>query len=139
MFLGIGFQNGPPAVTAMDAVIASCTLRAKDVTDGLTRTIMLGEIEARNSSRQMQGTGAPNAFSGMTMTPTTTTLPINLVNPPGCTFNWTYTVGFKSKHAQGANFAFGDGAVRFVAESVNMDLLQLMGHPRDGRRMSQDE
>ena len=141
MFVGIGQQNSLPAVDAMDALIASCTLRAKDISDGMARTIMLGEIIARDNNRQggAGASGAPNAFSGMTMTPTPTTLPINLLNPEPCRDNWTYTVGFKSRHAQGANFAFGDGAVKFVAEAVNMDLLQLMGHPRDGRAMTQAE
>jgi prepilin-type N-terminal cleavage/methylation domain-containing protein/prepilin-type processing-associated H-X9-DG protein len=143
MFIGIGMQNGSglPAVNDMAAVIASCTLRAKDISDGMARTIMLGEIEARNNARQggAGAAGAPNAFSGVTMTPTPTTLPINLLNPPPCRDNWTYTVGFKSRHAQGSNFAFGDGAVKFVGETVNMDLFQLMGHPRDGRAMTQAE
>jgi prepilin-type N-terminal cleavage/methylation domain-containing protein/prepilin-type processing-associated H-X9-DG protein len=141
MFVGIGQQGGPPQVADMENVIRQCTVRLRDVTDGVSKTIMLGEIVSRDSSRQGSccGYSTPNAFSGQTMTPTPTTLPINLENPPECTYKWTYSVGFKSKHVRGANFTFGDGSVRFMKDSINMEAFQRMGHPRDGLVFSQDQ
>jgi prepilin-type processing-associated H-X9-DG protein len=67
------------------------------------------------------------------MTPAPTTLPINLQNPAACGDTWTYSVGFKSKHANGANFSFGDGAVRYVMDAIDMNVYQRMGHHRDGK------
>jgi len=61
------------------------------------------------------------------------------VNTPGpCernAWNWGMTWGFKSKHAGGANFAFSDGSVHFIAENVDMKTYQLLGCRNDGQHV----
>jgi prepilin-type N-terminal cleavage/methylation domain-containing protein/prepilin-type processing-associated H-X9-DG protein len=40
--------------------------------------------------------------------------------------------GFSSNHPGGANFAFGDGSVRFLSESINRRIFQCLGNRADG-------
>ncbi|HVC98607.1 MAG TPA: DUF1559 domain-containing protein, partial [Pirellulales bacterium] len=40
--------------------------------------------------------------------------------------------GFESVHPQGAQFAFGDGSVRFLAEEIDTTVYRRMGHRADG-------
>jgi len=49
-----------------------------------------------------------------------------------------YTGGFSSRHGQGANFLFCNGAVRFVRESVNPTVYQHLGNRSDGEIISDD-
>ena len=43
-----------------------------------------------------------------------------------------YTLGFKSRHIGGANFAFADGSVQFLKQTINMKTYQLLGCRHDG-------
>ena len=44
-----------------------------------------------------------------------------------------YVGGFESWHPGGGNFLMGDGAVRFVSETINATTYQRMGHRADGQ------
>ncbi|CAN5872567.1 hypothetical protein BH23PLA1_BH23PLA1_14570 [soil metagenome] len=50
-----------------------------------------------------------------------------------------YVGGFSSRHPGGANFAFGDGSVRFVKDSISPHIYQLLGHRSDGELISSNE
>ena len=43
-----------------------------------------------------------------------------------------YVGGFRSRHVGGANFAFGDGSVRFIRETIDAGVYRLLGHRADG-------
>jgi prepilin-type processing-associated H-X9-DG protein len=47
--------------------------------------------------------------------------------------------GFASTHPGGANFAFGDGHVAFVNESMTLEVLQQLGHRADGKLLMRTE
>ncbi|NQW46933.1 MAG: DUF1559 domain-containing protein [Planctomycetes bacterium] len=112
-------------------------MRPHDITDGTSKTIMLGETLPAQL-RVMEG----NAFQAWGNYPVTTVIPINtFVTPGDCVAagspyaqdNWGVATGFKSRHARGSNFAFGDGTTQFISETVNMDVFQLLGHVDDKR------
>jgi len=111
------------------------TVRLKDVTDGQSKTIMLGELSVTNTRKNCCGGGVHNAFSAMQQNPTSSETPINYwVYPVGCSDGqWDVGLGFKSRHVKGANFSFGDGTVRYVDESLDMSIFQLLTHLKDGK------
>jgi prepilin-type processing-associated H-X9-DG protein len=44
-----------------------------------------------------------------------------------------YVGGFSSDHPQGAQFAFGDGSVRYLTQMMSATVLQQLGHRADGK------
>jgi prepilin-type N-terminal cleavage/methylation domain-containing protein/prepilin-type processing-associated H-X9-DG protein len=44
-----------------------------------------------------------------------------------------YVGGFSSAHPQGAQFAFGDGSVRYLSQMTSATVLQQLGHRADGK------
>ena len=47
-----------------------------------------------------------------------------------------YVGGFSSRHPTGVNFAFGDGSIRFVPESINDKVLRQLGNRADGELLN---
>jgi prepilin-type processing-associated H-X9-DG protein len=41
--------------------------------------------------------------------------------------------GFGSYHVGGANFAMGDGSVRFISENIDVELFEQLGNRADGK------
>lgn len=51
-------------------------------------------------------------------------------------WNWHVTWGFRSRHTNGANFAFVDGSVHFIHESIDHQTYQYLGCRHDGQPVS---
>jgi prepilin-type processing-associated H-X9-DG protein len=136
-------------------------LQFNDVTDGLANTIMLGEIlpaQFETFGGYPAGWADPlNLEAGVTTVPLNyqitvdrNTIPLppdpGVQYPSACpltpgpsernVWNWGTTWGFKSKHVGGANFAFGDGSVRFLSETIDARTYNLLGCRNDGQGVS---
>ncbi len=118
--------------------ISSQTVGLNSVTDGSSNTIMAGEMlpyqDADNNFWEFNGCTAG------------TTIPINWnsnvvpSSAPGCFVNWwdspvgcrynSDSKGFKSLHPGGANFAFADGSVHFLKQSISMVVYSRAGQPQ---------
>jgi len=123
-----------------------------DVTDGLSNTIFLGEMLPEFMSREVQGYIPQNDFMGWwnsdnTTARISTVLGINYKINPGpadsCTgdpnrsrANAAITASFRSRHSGGAMFAFGDGSVRFLRDSIDIVTFQRYGCRNDGMVIS---
>ena len=105
------------------------SIRFRDVLDGLSNTLMVGETLPKHC--RWNSAYAPNF-------PTSSTnIPLNTMEDAGdSTSNWWRTCGFKSRHSGGANFALGDGSVTFLSESIDFQLYNAMG-TRDGGEVAQ--
>jgi Protein of unknown function (DUF1559) len=79
----------------------------------------------------------------------TTIIPINhhtpYLGPDGCTaapdryyLNYNVAEGFKSRHPGGACFAFAEGSVRYLSETINHRTFQYLGCRDDGQVASLD-
>ncbi|OYW22350.1 MAG: hypothetical protein B7Z55_04715 [Planctomycetales bacterium 12-60-4] len=93
----------------------------RDITDGSSNTIMVGEREQRCGAGTWIGNRNPdgNGLHGNDYVLARMRPPLN---DPINTGNDNCTDGFSSKHAGGAHFLMGDGTVRFISENIHFDL-----------------
>jgi len=92
-------------------------LRMENISDGTSNTLMIGE-----------DIGKLNIHNGWPYSNTTNgtcAIPLNnalIAGQPG--FNnpgdWPNVYSFRSRHTGGANFAMGDGSVRFVSQTIDL-------------------
>ena len=134
-------------------------VRVVDVADGMSQTFFVGEVALSSPLGWMSGTRATLRNTGN---------PINRVNPstlglpqaetaslPGDLTARelesridsgqlkpapTFVGGYGSAHSgDGANFAFGDGSVRFVKQTIDLSVYQRLGHRADGEPIDEEE
>ena len=128
---------------------ASWAAKIKEITDGTSNTIALGEIRPYCSGFQL--------VRGWTLSEGlwfATTAPINwntcpgegapagLATPPPCRdreTDFNVAMGFKSMHPGGANFVFCDGSAHFLAESIDYTTYQRLGARADGEPVALSE
>ena len=124
--------------------------RINEITDGMSQTIMIGEVRPECSWHFMDGWMHINANSWAA-----TTAPINYPTCPGepgyasgtCenpgaeggVAAWSSAQAFKSKHPGGANFVFCDGSTHFLTDMIDYELYQRMGDRRDGSAIEWSE
>jgi len=114
-------------------------LRLASATDGLSNTIFAGEMRVGESDHlwQMSWLRANNANTiAVTITPMNVLSPnpvcqLNNPKPGEGNQNWNFSFGFKSRHTNGCNFLFGDGAVRFLPQTIDHQLFQQLGCRND--------
>ncbi|MBW3597230.1 MAG: DUF1559 domain-containing protein [Planctomycetes bacterium] len=121
-----GTRNNWPNVNNLDAhgmFSGQLGHRLRDVTDGTSNTFFIGERETQYCRggtwigvRNPQG----NRVRGFYYNTANVRVPLNAPDPP---FTWNTrsgcSEGFASLHPGGANFAFADGAVRFISETID--------------------
>jgi prepilin-type N-terminal cleavage/methylation domain-containing protein/prepilin-type processing-associated H-X9-DG protein len=108
-------------------------ISARDVTDGVAHTIYLGEKRSGpNDLGWMSGTRATlrNTGTRINATPGEQT---GRAKKKGEKLDELYVGGFGSCHPTGANFLFGDGAVRFLGNEIDMGIFKQLGNRADGK------
>ena len=132
-------ENNPSGVFTRRGNVWQCKL--SDIRDGLSFTLFMGEVRVNCSMHSNHGWASSNSSHGLT----STLIPINFdscaadaASAPGgdtcaARCNWKTEFGYKSKHAaDGVNTVFGDGAVRFISETIDHTLYQRLGCRADG-------
>jgi prepilin-type N-terminal cleavage/methylation domain-containing protein len=119
----------------------SYRVKAKQVSDGLSHTIFVGEVRTACSAHTAEGWAWTHSGNGLVSTLT----PINFdscmasEDPAlGCASwaTWSSALGFKSAHAGGAQFVMGDGSVHFLPDSIDMTTFNRLGGKADGEPVS---
>ena len=111
--------------------------RFRDITDGTSNTIAVGEILPHKMDHGRNGWFHFNSLW------TSTAAPINFPVfgwqergywGSGCNNwqNWQTSQGFKSNHRGGAQFAMADGSTQFITEDIDYATYQRLGDRRDG-------
>jgi prepilin-type N-terminal cleavage/methylation domain-containing protein/prepilin-type processing-associated H-X9-DG protein len=113
-------------------------IRYNEIADGSSKTILLGEVSTDPKSLGwVSGTRATLRNTSAIERP----LPSGFEFPePPADEDKKATAalhvgGFSSHHVGGANFSFADGSTRFIAESIERDLLHELGNRNDGQIM----
>jgi prepilin-type N-terminal cleavage/methylation domain-containing protein/prepilin-type processing-associated H-X9-DG protein len=119
------------------------------ITDGSSNTIMVGEVLPSNAADNnfwmfngsYAGTTVPLGFNSNTISPTGTPCGTgqwqSASAPVGCRFGAS-AKGYISRHPGGSNFAFGDGSVRFLKNSISMVTYCALASRSGGEVLSSD-
>jgi prepilin-type N-terminal cleavage/methylation domain-containing protein/prepilin-type processing-associated H-X9-DG protein len=130
-------------------------IRITDITDGSSNTLLLGEILAGQGQVESWGLGdypGQVGWASFDNGETTALIPLNYMcqrydlggDPGTCTdaggnpnpatnpWNWRVCAGYKSNHTGGVNFAFADGSVHFIAQSIDQVTLIKLSERADG-------
>ena len=101
---------------------AKTAYRFKQVSDGLSNTVMAGETIPTH-----------NAFNGvynLNFIGASHSIPINIMESDNgfpANLDWSRTSGFKSHHASGSHFVMGDASVQFLNENIDQFLWASIG------------
>lgn len=104
-------------------------LKARQVTDGLSNTIFVGEtIDGHTASQTNIWTNGNRGQSSLRSTTYPMNYPLSIDNGSGLWENASKTertnAAFGSKHPGGSNFAYGDGHVSFLPETIDQLIYQ---------------
>lgn len=119
----------------------SRTFTVPEIEDGLSNTLFVGETrdghlvdesgKAINSNIWTNGNRMQSSMRS-TATPLNTPPGVNLGAGLATESQSSSNGGFSSLHPAGANFAFGDGSVTFLSESIDLATYRAMSGRRDG-------
>jgi prepilin-type N-terminal cleavage/methylation domain-containing protein/prepilin-type processing-associated H-X9-DG protein len=122
-------------------------VRLEDISDGSAHTIFLGEKRIGQADlgwmsgtrATLRNTGTPiNASSAGLLASIDSwemTLPAGGPPVPATPQAGLVVGGFESNHSFGAQFAFGDGSVRLLTDSINSAIYAQLGHRADGQML----
>jgi prepilin-type N-terminal cleavage/methylation domain-containing protein/prepilin-type processing-associated H-X9-DG protein len=116
--------NFIPDITLCDnngVLHAGAGVAAKEITDGGSNTFLIGERDSYCLAATWIGTRNPAGadMNGMAWSLGRVSIPLN---SPETGAKDTCTEGFSSKHQGGAQFAYCDGSVHFINESIDSNL-----------------
>ncbi len=114
-------------------------VKLNQITDGLSKTIFFGETRPQCATHVSNGWAVSNDSQGLC----STIIPINYdtcsqTAANGCNnwANWNTSLGFRSAHAGGCHFGFGDGSVFFLSDEIDQQTYQYLGSKADGMTVS---
>lgn len=110
----------------------------REITDGTSHTIFLGEtVDGHAQATRNRWTAAARHLDSLR----TTDNPMNTVAGTGWSevdrYGYVTAGAFASRHAGGAQFAFGDGHVEFLVEGIAQPLYEALSTRAGGEAISE--
>ncbi len=146
--------EAPIAASNNGVLFLNSAIRFEDITDGTSQTIFLGEKQIDGLGEGWaSGTRASLRNSGSRINQSTSpSSQVSLSGDDGedsagaasgvaaSSFDTlSFVGGYTSRHPGGANFAFGDGSVRFLKNSIGPGTFRLLANRADGEIISSDK
>ena len=102
-------------------------LSFRDITDGSSNTILIGERSWPNKSAVWAGPRNVTGHGdwGLRMIEAVPTYKQNYTAPDPATSSSVAGDSYSSQHIGGAQYLFGDGTVRFLSDNINYDTTQI--------------
>ncbi len=130
---------------------ANSSVKFRDITDGLSNTVIVGEVPyGFNGRLNAAGTANMNYFgsvwaglgnrvaaSNVAVTQTLRGVTATGANETNYRINGTSSYAFGSHHKGGAQFVLGDGAVRFISENIDGKLTNNLAAREDGNTIGE--
>jgi prepilin-type processing-associated H-X9-DG protein len=140
---GTNIRADCPDAKTVSGVFARGTWAAaiKDITDGTSHTIAMGEIRPRCSAFQwIHGWSLAEGLWFATTAPINyPTDPDQFGTSPPLGGDWerdfNTAMGFKSQHPGGANFGMADGSSRYLSQDIDYTTYQMLGARADGETL----
>ncbi|MES2792416.1 MAG: DUF1559 domain-containing protein [Planctomycetota bacterium] len=101
----------------------------KNLTDGLSMTIIIGEDVYDPNSAGPGNFGLGYAWAHSVEACAMAAMPINAKRPDGTPYasnDWQGRNGFRSQHIGGAQFALADGSVRFLSQNMSLGIYRAL-------------
>ena len=147
--------EAPIAANNNGVLFLNSAIRFEDITDGTSQTIFVGEklndglgegwasgtrASLRNSGSGINRTTIPS-FDGRSCRRRRRRRRQRAAKAAAATSfdTLTFVGGYYSRHPGGANFAFGDGSVRFLKNSIGAGMFRLLANRADGEIISADK
>jgi prepilin-type N-terminal cleavage/methylation domain-containing protein/prepilin-type processing-associated H-X9-DG protein len=139
--------EAPIAANNKGVLFLNSAIRYEDVSDGTSQTIVLGEklndglglgwasgtrASLRNSGSTINRSTGPGAISIVTSGTSGADDDAHASTP-------AFVGGYSSRHPGGGNFAFGDGSVRFLKNSITASVFRLLSSRADGEIIDADK
>jgi len=125
------YQYLAPGVNGADGVFMYLQgqqrhgLKLTEITDGLGNTIFFGEtVDGHLEGTRNRWTAAGRYLDSLRSTENAMNTPVGFGGFEITSDGFTTTGAFASRHARGANFAFGDGRVEFMSEDIAIEVYQ---------------
>lgn len=112
-----------------DTPLVPCKIRAKNVTDGLSKTFLIGELswDAISHRPWLVGRHSNYIYCGKNMINTINTVPrLTKPDPTASSGKPATDTSFGSKHPGGCHFSYADGSVNFFSEDTDIALLRAL-------------
>ncbi len=124
---GSGYRSSSPTAPPSGTFYDNSRVSLKNVTDGSSNTAMIGERGSAGSKSGTIWVGNPSDAWYYTQCAVMTNSDYYSINEPAGSWNFT------SSHTGGAHFLFGDGAVRFLSDSMDLTTYGYLGSIADGK------
>jgi prepilin-type N-terminal cleavage/methylation domain-containing protein/prepilin-type processing-associated H-X9-DG protein len=122
-------QNGPVAGSGIFWAWGA-NVGINMISDGTSNTMMIGE--------QIRSVTSWNAWVHANQSVGSTAVPLNYKLVPANVENYMRQESFRSNHPAGANFAFSDGSVKFIRNSISFPVYQALSTRSQGEVASTD-
>ncbi len=122
-FSGFGTITGGGTTTYPGAFYGNSSTRIRDITDGTSNTLIVGEKTSKVDPAAGLWIGADNDRGATGM---------KLEDSADFRINGTAAASASSLHVGGCHFLLGDGRVRFISENINGNTYEILSLINDG-------